>query len=94
MQDGYLPSPTIMKVGVILDLSIMEGKVADTCIHMAAEDFASNGGRSHSKKLVLHVRDYQKGDVTGAASAGISSRRSSLPYALVAVLNLAPELSA
>ncbi|CAN6449576.1 unnamed protein product [Victoria cruziana] len=86
MQDGYLPSPTIMKVGVILDLSIMEGKVADTCIHMAAEDFASNGGRSHSKKLVLHVRDYQKGDVTGAASAAIDLLENAGVQAIVGPL--------
>ncbi|KAF7134283.1 hypothetical protein RHSIM_Rhsim08G0247700 [Rhododendron simsii] len=58
-------------VGVILDAHNMVGKVTQTCISMALEDFyALNQNHGTRRRIVLHKRD-SKGDIVEAASAGV-----------------------
>ncbi|KAG5563559.1 hypothetical protein RHGRI_006107 [Rhododendron griersonianum] len=58
-------------VGVILDADNIVGKVSQTCISMALEDYyALNRNHSTRRRIVLHKRD-SKGDVVEAASATI-----------------------
>ncbi|KAF7136401.1 hypothetical protein RHSIM_Rhsim08G0247500 [Rhododendron simsii] len=57
-------------VGVILDADDhMVGKVSQTCISMALEDFYALNQNHSTTRIVLHKRD-SKGDVVEAASAG------------------------
>ncbi|KAF7136060.1 hypothetical protein RHSIM_Rhsim08G0247600 [Rhododendron simsii] len=57
-------------VGVILDADDpMVGKVSQTCISMALEDFYALNQNHNTTRIVLHKRD-SKGDVVEAASAG------------------------
>ncbi|KAG5538083.1 hypothetical protein RHGRI_025240 [Rhododendron griersonianum] len=58
-------------VGVILDADDqMVGKVSQTCISMALEDFYALNQNHNTTRIVLHKRD-SKGDVVEAASAAI-----------------------
>ncbi|XP_058226988.1 glutamate receptor 2.7-like isoform X2 [Rhododendron vialii] len=57
-------------VGVILDADHMVGKVSQTCISMALEDFYALNQNHSTTRIVLHKRD-SKGDVVEAASAAI-----------------------
>ncbi|XP_058210533.1 glutamate receptor 2.2-like isoform X2 [Rhododendron vialii] len=58
-------------VGVILDADDhMVGKVSQTCISMALEDFYTLNQNHSTTRIVLHKRD-SKGDVVEAASAAI-----------------------
>ncbi|XP_058226993.1 glutamate receptor 2.7-like [Rhododendron vialii] len=58
-------------VGVILDADDhMVGKVSQTCISMALEDFYALNQNHSTTRIVLHKRD-SKGDVVEAASAAI-----------------------
>ncbi|CAL5088250.1 unnamed protein product [Urochloa decumbens] len=55
-------------VGVILDLGSLVGKIANTSISMALEDFYA-AHQNYSTKLVLHIRDSMSDDVGAAAQA-------------------------
>ncbi|XP_058210512.1 glutamate receptor 2.2-like [Rhododendron vialii] len=58
-------------VGVILDADDhMVGKVSQTCISMALEDFYALNQNHSTTRIVLHKRD-SKGDVVEAASAAV-----------------------
>ncbi|KAH7867348.1 hypothetical protein Vadar_032294 [Vaccinium darrowii] len=58
-------------VGVILDADNIVGKVSQTCISMALEDFYTLNHQNHSAtRIILHTRD-SKGDDLEAASAAI-----------------------
>lgn len=63
-------------VGVILDLGSMVGKIAQTSISLAMEDFYAVH-QNYSTKLALHIRDSMSDDVR-AASQGTCSEL--LPY--------------
>jgi ionotropic glutamate receptor len=56
-------------VGVILNLGSLVGKVAQTSVSLAVEDFYA-AHPNYSTKLVLHIRDSMDSDVQ-AASAGM-----------------------
>ncbi|PNT64642.1 hypothetical protein BRADI_4g30810v3 [Brachypodium distachyon] len=57
-----------LHVGVILDLESMVGKIAQTSISLAMEDFYAIH-HNYSTKLVLHIRDSMKDDVRAASQA-------------------------
>ncbi|OMO86162.1 glutamate-gated kainate-type ion channel receptor subunit GluR5 [Corchorus capsularis] len=57
-----------VKVGVVLDLDKMLGKIGLSCINMALSDFYA-AHSSYRTRLVLNPRD-SKMDVVGAAAAG------------------------
>ncbi|KAH7866077.1 hypothetical protein Vadar_015316 [Vaccinium darrowii] len=57
-------------VGVILDADNIVGKVGQTCISMALEDFYTLNQNHSTTRIVLHKRD-SKGDVVEAADAAI-----------------------
>lgn len=57
-------------VGVILDQKWLLGKVGNSTMTMALEDFYAGPGRNYSTRLFLNGRDSNK-SITGAASAGI-----------------------
>ncbi|KAL7162846.1 hypothetical protein ACSBR2_043176 [Camellia fascicularis] len=55
-------------VGLILDTETTVGKMSQTCMSMALEDFYET--HNYTTRIVLHTRN-SKGDVVEAASAGI-----------------------
>ncbi|KAI8544806.1 hypothetical protein RHMOL_Rhmol08G0323500 [Rhododendron molle] len=57
-------------VGVILDADHMVGKVSQSCISMALEDFYALNQNHSTTRIVLHKRN-SKGDVVEAASGAI-----------------------
>jgi hypothetical protein len=64
-------------VGVILDLNTIVGKIGQTSIAMAMEDFYI-ANKNYSTRLVLHIRD-SNGDDFQATSAGNKSFLDILP---------------
>lgn len=60
-----------LHVGVILDLESMVGKIAQTSISLAMEDFYAIH-HNYSTKLVLHIRDSMKDDVRAASQGKCS----------------------
>ncbi|KAF3336819.1 glutamate receptor 2.8-like protein [Carex littledalei] len=61
--------PVQVKIGVILDLSSVAGKMSMTSINLAVSDFHSKN-MIRSANLVLHVRD-SKGDTVTATAAAL-----------------------
>jgi glutamate receptor, ionotropic, plant len=68
--------PQEVHVGVILDLGSMIGKIANTSISLAMEDFYASH-QNYSTKLVLHIRDSLSDDVRAAAQGRCSETFSS-----------------
>ncbi|KAH7858037.1 hypothetical protein Vadar_019379 [Vaccinium darrowii] len=62
-------------VGVILDLGTILGKMSNTCISMALEDFYASNLQTRTVKIVIHTRD-SKDDAVEAASAAIDLLRN------------------
>ncbi|GKU87443.1 hypothetical protein SLEP1_g1838 [Rubroshorea leprosula] len=58
-----------VNVGVVLDMDMWVGKLGLSCINMALQDFYSYHS-NYATRLVLNIRD-SKGDVVGAAAAGL-----------------------
>ncbi|KAF3778140.1 Glutamate receptor 2-7 [Nymphaea thermarum] len=56
-----------VNVGLILDFESPVGKISNTCISLALEDFYAT--HNHKKRLVLHARDCKRDDSVQAASA-------------------------
>ena len=66
---GQNDSALVVDVGVIVDADSISGKISQTCMMMALEDFYA-AHTNHTTRIVLHNRD-SKSDVVEAASAGI-----------------------
>ncbi|CAN6460148.1 unnamed protein product [Victoria cruziana] len=56
-----------VNVGLILEFQSQVGKISNSCISLALEDFYAT--RDHSKRLVVQARDCRKDDAVQAASA-------------------------
>jgi len=61
----------IIRVGVVLDLNSAVGKMAESCISAAVNDFYARNA-DYRSRISLVTRD-SKGDVVTAASAGTTS---------------------
>jgi ionotropic glutamate receptor len=61
----------IIRVGVVLDLNSAVGKMAESCISAAVNDFYARNA-DYRTRISLVTRD-SKGDVVTAASAGTTS---------------------
>ena len=59
-----------LKVGAVLNMRSLLGKMSRTSILMAMEDFYAVHHSDHATRLVLHVRDSNGGGNIQAASAG------------------------
>lgn len=66
------------RVGVILDLDSLVGRIGLSCLSLALSDFYSAHPK-YSTRLILHVRD-SKGQVIEAASSG--THFFSMPFLL------------
>ncbi|KAF5189173.1 hypothetical protein FRX31_021239, partial [Thalictrum thalictroides] len=64
--DAVTNDKSTIDVGVILDLSTWVGRMTNSCISMALEDYYST--HNHTTRLVLHTRDSHR-DVVDAASS-------------------------
>lgn len=71
-------SPKELHVGVILDLGSLVGKVAQTSVSLALEDFYASH-RNCSRKVVLHFKDSAGNDVQAASAGTCSVALSSRP---------------
>ncbi|PIA57932.1 hypothetical protein AQUCO_00500092v1 [Aquilegia coerulea] len=61
--------PISVNIGVILDMDTWVGRMTNSCIFMAVNDFYSTH-HNYTTRLVPHIRD-SKGDVLDAASAAL-----------------------
>ncbi|KAK4478596.1 hypothetical protein RD792_014084, partial [Penstemon davidsonii] len=61
---------TLFKVGVVLDLDSLVGRIGMTSLSLALSDYYSVD-RNHTAKIVLHVRD-SNGQVINAADSALS----------------------
>ncbi|PSS07257.1 Glutamate receptor 2.8 like [Actinidia chinensis var. chinensis] len=66
---GQNDSALVVDVGVIVDADSISGKISQTCMMMALEDFYA-AHTNHTTRIVLHNRD-SKSDVVEAASAAV-----------------------
>ncbi|GKU87447.1 hypothetical protein SLEP1_g1842 [Rubroshorea leprosula] len=74
-----------VNVGVVLDMGTWVGKLGLSCINMALQDFYSYHS-NHITRLVLNVRD-SKGDVVGAAAAGLDLIKNVQVQAIIGTEN-------
>ncbi|GLU01189.1 hypothetical protein SLE2022_185110 [Rubroshorea leprosula] len=76
-----------VKVGVVLDMDTWVGKLGLSCINMALRDFYSYHS-NYTTRLVLNIRD-SKGDVVGAAAAGLDLIKNKQVQAIIGTENSA-----
>ncbi|GLT49417.1 hypothetical protein SLA2020_229730 [Shorea laevis] len=74
-----------VNVGVVLDMEKWVGKLGLSCINMALQDFYSYHS-NYTTRLVLNIRD-SKGDVVGAAAAGLDLIKNVQVQAIIGTEN-------